>query len=250
MIVKLDKIVKAFRRELTANPMKAGVLGVLLLGGMYFWGPLVWKWVANRGVPAATSAAGNPSQTQEHASGQSDSGQPVPRQAEIKETPIAWQEIRKRRETDPLARSADYRPQWNQIFQVAAVSPVSKPSDEVESKKQEELNPRDLGMVLQGVLIGSKSKKAIISGKVYCEHDLITIGQSTDPTSNNDRQPDIEFRLVKVFRKMVEVERAGRTWRLTLATAEPANMKQDKIDRAALPQDMLPDEKKTSSDQN
>ena len=150
---------------MAANPMKAGVLGVLLLGGLYFWGPLVWKWVGKKGTAEVPVAAVVPAQTQGASGAQSAAVQPAAGATAVKETTIAWREIRDRRETDPLARSAEYRPEWNQIFQVAVVAPPPPPPVEVESTKQKELDPRDLGLVLQGVVIGSKVKKAIVSGR-------------------------------------------------------------------------------------
>jgi hypothetical protein len=102
---------------------------------------------------------------------------------------------------------------------------------------------------LQGVFIGSKSKKAIISGKVYREGDLISVSQNTDTTSNDDRQPEVEFRLVHVFRKMVEVERAGRTWQLKLATTEPVKTNTEVTNSAGTHEEESLDEKAVSPDQ-
>ena len=219
-LVKLDKLAKILRREMAANPMKAGVLGVLLLGGMYFWGPLAWKWLTKKGIPAAPSTVGGSIATTEHASGTPTSEQAAADRIDLTEITIAWQEIQRQREADPLARSADYRPQWDQTFQVTAVIPATERNDDAESKKQENRGPQELGLVLQGVFIGSHSKKAVISGKVYREGDLIAASQRSDTTSDNDRQSEVDFQLVHVFRKMVEVKRAGKTWQLKLATTE------------------------------
>lgn len=214
--MKLDKLVKTLRRDLAANPMKAGVLGVLLLGGLYFWGPLIWKWVGKKGTPAAAAAA----PAQEHASEQNAAVSTATEEVKLQESPLEWNEIQRQREANPLTRSADYQPQWDQIFQVAAVTPVAQLPEEVESKKQEQLDPSDLGLVLQGVFIGTRSKKAIINGTVYCERDSIPVELPPDESGNNDTQLEVEFRLVRVFRKMVELEREGRTWQLQLATPE------------------------------
>lgn len=215
-IVKLDKLVKTLRRDLAANPMKAGVLGVLLLGGLYFWGPLIWKWVGKKGTPAAAAAA----PAQEHASEQSAAVPTVTEEVKLQESPLEWQEIKKQREADSLTRSADYQSQWDQIFQVAAVTSVAQLPEEMESSNQEQLDPKDLGLVLQGVFIGSRSKKAIINGTVYCERDSIPVDLPADESGSDNTQQEVEFRLVRVFRRMVELERAGKTWQLQLATPE------------------------------
>ncbi len=223
--MKLDKLVKTLRRDLAANPMKAGVLGVLLLGGLYFWGPLIWKWVGKKGTPAAAAAA----PAQEHASEQNAAVPTVTEEVKLQESPLEWNEIQRQREADPLTRSADYQPQWDQIFQVSAVIPVVQLPEEAESKKQEQLDPRDLGLVLQGVFIGSRSKKAIINGTVYCERDSIPVELPPDESGNDDTQLEVEFRLVRVFRKMVELERGDKVWQLKLATPETAKRNSERI---------------------
>ena len=108
MTVKLDKLLKMLRRDLAANPMKAGVLGILLLGGLYFWGPLVWKWVAKKGPAGASAAAIVPSATQEPI-GTQNAGLQGTGTEEKKEPEFVWREVRDRRESDPLARSANFR---------------------------------------------------------------------------------------------------------------------------------------------
>lgn len=222
-LVKLDKLVKTLRREVSANPMKAGVLGVLLLGGMYFWVPLFLKWMGKTGTTAAPGAMVVPAVASEPPGGLVSGGQTGNSTAVIKETAITWREMRDRREADPLARSADYRPEWNQVFQVSAAAPTPVVRAETELRQPVELDPADLGMVLQGVVIGSKVKKAIINGKIYCEHDRVSVHQNAGKESNkDDEQPNVEFRLVRIFRRMVELERGGKSWQLQLTSVEPA----------------------------
>ncbi|MBC7855693.1 MAG: hypothetical protein IAF94_19865, partial [Pirellulaceae bacterium] len=218
--MKLDKLVKTLRRDLTANPLKAGVLGVLLLGGMYFWGPLIWKWVGKKGA-AAPDMAVVPSSSPSSSSGSSGGGLPTSGAGESKETGPGWREVRDRRKADPLARSADFRPPWSQIFQVAAtVTKAEEPEVEVQTKQPAEVDPRNLGLVLQGVAIGPQGKKAIISGKVYREQDSITVSRDSDATRNeNGQRSDVVFTLLRVYRKMVVVEREGKVWELKLTSA-------------------------------
>lgn len=241
--VKLDKLAKTFRRDLAANPIKAGVLGVLLLGGMYFWGPLAWKWVGKGRSIAAPNAAMASVPALELAGETSLAVPAASENVTFNEAPIAWQEIRKRREMDPLAQSADYHPQWNQIFQTAPVTPVAEQPAEVIPKTEEEIDPRDLGFVLQGVLVGPKSKKAIINGVVYCERDMIPVSQGADISASEDAQPVVEFRLIRVSRKVVELERGGKIWQLKLATTEPLKRNSEKAHPDTLSQNEQLDEK-------
>jgi hypothetical protein len=236
--VKLDKLVKTLRRDLLANPLKAGVLGILLLGGLYFWGPLVWKWVAKKG-PANVAAAEvvPPATTPEIVSAQ-NAGVQTAAVEEKQEPDFVWREIRDRRDSDPLARSAIFRPEWSQIFQVAAAVTAAKPPAEVAEVKQVEVDPRQLGLVLQGVAISPKGNRAVINGKAYRELDSITVKQTSTKTNNDEAiLPDLKFRLVRVFRKMVEVERGGKTWKLWLASAEPENEKSFEVTEIRRPQE-------------
>lgn len=84
------------------------------------------------------------------------------------------------------------------------------------------VDPAKLGLVLEGVVIGSKSKRAIISGKVYREQDQITVRNTPANQDQRTRHPEIIYRLVHVSRKMVELEREGKTWRLEIGGTDPA----------------------------
>jgi len=232
-LVKLDKLVKRLHREVVANPTKAGVLGVLLLGGMYFWVPLFWKWVGKKGAAETPGAMVVAAPASEPLVGLVTSGQSGDSEAVSKETAIAWREIQERREADPLVRAADYRPEWNQIFQVTVAHPEQVSPATVELKQPVELDPSELGMVLQGVAIGPKVKKAIINGKIYREHDTIDVGQNAGKSSDKgNEQQDLEFRLLRVFRRMVELERGGKTWQLKLTSSEPVKTNSEAIKQA------------------
>ena len=227
-IVKLDKLVKTLRREIVANPAKAGVLGVLLLGGTYFWGPLAWKWVGGK----KSDAAGTAAVVLPVASAPDQQGVSVAEQNEIK---LDWREIRQRREKDPLTRAADFQLPWNQAFFAAKVADTAQSQEAEEPVKPPAIvDPGKLGLVLEGVVIGSKTRKAIISGKVYREQDQVKVSQSTEANHQPDaKQPDVVFRLMQVSRKMVKLERDGKTWSLEMKGKESGTQL---IEQAQMPQ--------------
>ena len=238
--MKLDKLAKTFRRDIAANPMKAGVLGILLLGGLYFWGPLVWKWVAKKG-PAGTPAAAVVPPANQEPPGIQNAG--VQGTEEKKEPEFAWRQMRDVRELDPFARSANFRPEWNQIFQVAAAVAPAKPEVEIAEVKRVEVTPKELGLVLQGVAISPNMNRAVISGKVYREHDWITVKQISSTTNNHEAPlPDLKFRLVRVYRKLVEVERGGKTWHLRLDSTEPESEKSLAVTEVRRSQEVTPEQ--------
>ncbi|MFN0021540.1 MAG: hypothetical protein ACKVP0_25085 [Pirellulaceae bacterium] len=245
--MKLEKLVKTLHRELVANPMKTGVLGVLLLGGMYFWVPLIWKWAGNEGATVAPGAMVAPAGDSEPLGRLAASGQSGNSTAVNKEAAIGWREIRERREADPLATSADFHSEWNQKFQVSIAAPVQESRSEAEVKQPVELDPSELGMVLQGVVISPRVKKAIINGNIYREHDTINVQQNAGKSSDKGAsQPDLEFRLLRVFRRMVELERGGRTWQLKLTSSDPAKTSTEAI-KQTTPNPMERKEEKASS---
>jgi hypothetical protein len=217
--VKLDKLVKTLHREIVANPAKAGLLGVLLLAGLYFWGPLVRKWVGgNQGAVAVTPSAAAAVPVVDAASQQSAGA------LEQDEFKLNWSEVRQRREKDPLTRAADFQPSWNQAFLTTAIvgiDPSHPPADEGPVTPPAIVDPAKLGLVLEGVVIGSKFRRAIISGKVYREQDQITVKDTPASQQAGIRHLDIVYRLVHVSRKMVELEREGKTWRLEIGGTEP-----------------------------
>lgn len=235
--MKLDKLVKTLRRDLAANPMKAGVLGILLLGGLYFWGPLVWKWVAKKGPASASAAAVIPSATHETVGTQNAGLQPTGTE-EKQEPDFVWRQVRDRRESDPFARSANFRPEWSHIFQVAAAVTAAKPEVEVTEPKPVEVDPRQLGLVLQGVAISPRANRAVINGKVYRELDWITVKQTSNTTNNQEAPlPDLKFRLVRVYRKMVELQRGGKTWAIKLASTELDKQASAEVTRVRQPRE-------------
>ena len=44
--MKLDKLARQLRRDVAASPKKAVALGLMVLVALYFWAPMVWKWIA------------------------------------------------------------------------------------------------------------------------------------------------------------------------------------------------------------
>lgn len=218
--MKLDKLVKTLHREIVANPAKAGVLGVLLLAGLYFWGPLVRKWVGGSpgvAVVAPSAAAAIPVAD---ATAQQSAGA-----LEQDEFTLNWREVRQRRERDPLTRAADFQPSWNQAFLTTAsvgVDPSHPPVAEEPVMPPAIVDPAKLGLVLEGVVIGSKSRRAIISGKVYREQDQITVRNTPVSQQPGIRHPDVVYMLVHISRKVVELEREGKSWRLEIGGTDPA----------------------------
>lgn len=218
--MKLDKLVKTLRRDVAANPAKASALGGLLLVGLYFWGPLVWKCVAGKKSASVPTAAALPLPV---ASSPNPQGVSAAVQNEIK---LDWRAIRQWRERDPLTRTADFQLPWNQAFLTPrGADATGKKGAEEQVKPPVAADPGKLGLVLEGVVIGSKVRRAIISGKVYREHDEVKVGNNKEASQTpGTKQPELVFWLKHVSRKMVELERDGRIWRLEIGDSPPDSL--------------------------
>jgi hypothetical protein len=230
--VKLDKLGKTLKRELAANPAKAGALGLLLLVGVYFWGPLIWKWVGKKGPTAAAASeaapiAVAPPNYEQQGKGSTST---VPPSA-------TWQELRRWRENDRLVQPAEFRSEWKDIFQVsvpAKVIPAEGPEAPKVEVKTVVISPQKAGLVLEGVAISSHSKRAIISGKVYSETDFVSASAAKDGDKTAGKGSTLSFKVVRITRRTVELERNGESFRLQLAAPDLA--KQDAPDDKDLPE--------------
>lgn len=221
--VKLDKLVKSLRRDLAANPLKASVLGVLLLAGLYFWGPLVWRWTGMKGRSVAITTETNILSNAPLASTQGGY-----RQGETTVSAVDWDAVQKRREQDPFVKSADFFPKWNRVFGVAetAEAPMAQPAEVKSPAPPIEVKPQEVGLVLGGVAIGPRMKRAIINGKVYRETEMVTARRTTDELSKKgNKELVVSFRLVRIARRTVELERNGKTYQLEIATPDSGTTK-------------------------
>jgi hypothetical protein len=208
--VKLDKLAKQARRDLAANPKKAAILGLMLLVAAYFWGPLVWKWVAPAG-----KKGGKEGQTALIL--EDDPAETVPQAKTGAARPFRWEKVRQLIRSDRLMVPAAFERAWPNPFAPSpgAVKPVSAPGGEVPAVPAgtaaqtavAEITPQAVGLKLTSVAIGPRRRSATISGHTYREGDTIVL-------KGADKQAAIsaEFRLVRVEAHGVEVQREAKTW--------------------------------------
>jgi len=196
--VNLSKLAKQLRREATSNPKKAAALGLLALVALWFWAPLVKGWFVkdNPAVEAKPAKPAGDSSPTSVANVPSQSGT-EPKKAEKPQRPwyqlVQWMEEDPRTSaTDPFARQRD---------------PFSRVKTRVVIEKPEELS-QSLGMELSSTIIGSNRRVARINGKTYQEGSLVEIDK-------NGRE--IEFRLERVERRRVVLNRDGKQFELKLA---------------------------------
>jgi hypothetical protein len=211
--VKLDKLARQLRRDISASPKKAAALGLMLVVALYFWAPMVWGWMKPGGSKTVAAA---------------DSGviledDPVDPAAVASRArhDFAWEKIRKQLAADPHMTPALFDPGWRDPFRRAAnqlpAGPGIAASGLTQQPKESQLDPAAAGLAVTSVVIGSRRKSATIAGDTYAEGDLIT------PVDANGQPVErAAFRLAKVGYHGVELERNGTIYTLELQRAKLA----------------------------
>jgi hypothetical protein len=203
--VKLDKLAKQLRRDLSASPKKAAALGVMLLVAAYFWLPMVGGWLVpeSKRKPVATGSVILEDEQPTSGSARSKLGGTFP-----------WEQVRRRMLADPLMASAEYDASWVDPFRVdprVEQAVLAGPAT-AEPPPSASLDPTSVGLVLTGAVVGPKRRTAIISGRSYFE------GETVKPSAAVGPAP-IEFRLETITSRGVELAAGGKRYKLELARA-------------------------------
>jgi hypothetical protein len=206
--VSINKLGKRLRRELKANPKKAAVLGLLVIGALCFWAPLLRSWIS---PGKATSAAGKSSPAVVPVAG-TLATPTADGAAENKRPSHSWEQIVALIERDPRTRAATKLPGRPDPFhEVVSKEEEQQAAAEKEAKEaktaEAPLDPQGLGMVLSSTIIGPNRRVALINGKAYPEGGQVVLGGSEHPT---------EFRLTRVHPKGVVLERDGKLFEVNL----------------------------------
>ena len=218
--MKLDKLAKQLRRDATANPKKAALLGLMALVAMYFWAPLAWRWFAPVGGKKSSKAGkvaliltDDPVETKDKAKGRVVSN-------------FRWEKVRQLIEHDSRMTSASFEASWLDPFARAPAqveTPVESQLIAAAPPVVPDVKPSDAGLALTSVMISPRRKTATINGEVYHEHEVVSASLKDDPMSG------LEFRLVRISSKWVELEREGKLFLLELS--RPALAQGDEIER-------------------
>lgn len=222
--MKLDKLAKQLRRDATANPKKAALLGLMALVAMYFWAPLAWRWM----VPAVgkkTSKAGKVAVIL--------TDDPVESNDKAKGRPVnkfRWEKVRQLIERESRMASASYEASWVDPF----ASRLAEPESEAESTPEAavvspppEVKPSEAGLVLSSVVISPRRRLATINGELYQENDLVSASVKDNPMTA------VEFRILRISSQGAQLEREGRIF--TLELSKPTLAPGDEIERSNRP---------------
>ena len=203
--VKLDKLTKQIRRDLTANPKKAAALGLMILVALYLWGPMVWGW--------AVSAKSSKRNFAGDLILEDDPVDPV-QTAEKAKFVFKWDKVRQQILGNELMVSAVRDPAWPDPFQGTAPPPPriatsEQPTPTNPPPEVQNVTPVDLGLALTSVVISPRWRAATISGEVYLENEFIK-SPPDQPAGT------MELKVTRITRDGVELESDGKTFVLRL----------------------------------
>jgi hypothetical protein len=122
--------------------------------------------------------------------------------------------VRQLVQNDPRMQSAEFDVTWVDPFRRAAEQPEAEPVAQVgeqprsESPAEVVIDPDKLGLVVTGIMIGSRVKMAAINGETCREGEVISLVDKRDKTVT------YEFRILKINRQSVQVEMAGHVFML------------------------------------
>ena len=202
--MNLQQLVKRLRRELTANPKKAIILGLVLLVGVYFWVPLLASWMGGGSAPAAAKAP-DPNADLVPSFTAMLTGQTAAKPKDSQKQ-YPWSTVAEWLDRDGRTTAAD--PKGLERNPFCAVVEKKEVKKVVATKViKTRLTPKQLSMTLEGTMIGRQRKMAIIDGKSYQEGDVIKV---------RNRQGSVEFELHEVQARSAILMRDGEPFVLRL----------------------------------
>ena len=205
--MSLNKLARQLRREAMANPKKAAILAVLALVAVYFWGPLVWGWVAPE------QASGEPPNGKDEAAAEpgtlanTASTQPQePPEKEQTACPYPWTQLDEWMRGDPMTTPAEDLTGWRDPF---ASDLAGAGGDEHEGAQAAvpQVTPESLGVELSGTLIGPRRRVALIGGKAYRAGQTVTIDHAGRP---------VDLKLIEVHPRRIVLEWEGNRFDLVI----------------------------------
>ena len=203
--MNLGKTLKRLRRDLTANPKKAGLLGLMVLVACYFWAPLLLGSFGIGGKRKATASSDELILTDDPI----DASQPV-RSAKKS---LRWDRAAQWIAADALMVSAAADSRWREPFAKFKTPPKveeTKPPETTDTPSATQLpetTPGAAGLALQSVLVGPQRRVAMINGRMYRVGDTV-------PKREADKPVGVEFQIASIRAEGVELERGGKTYLL------------------------------------
>jgi hypothetical protein len=214
--VKLDKLLKKLKRDISASPQKAAALGLMVLVALYFWSPLVLKFAGIGGktknkktVASKVILTDDPILTKVAAHPAIDSAR--------------WDRARLSLTQDRLMLAAPHREEWKDPFhRLSIVTNSTEPSNSTEPVSQpkgraqepaaldESAEEQITGITVSTLLVGKRESAAMIRGTVYRVGDTIHL-------DGEKGESQLELKVVGIDALGVNLECQGKSFRIERA---------------------------------
>jgi hypothetical protein len=197
--------VARLKRDLAKNKAKSAVLGMLCLVAVYYWvpllGKLIWKPSPKTDVAATLVEDASPSTPVSVA------------ESKLDRPPFGWQDFATWCKSDPRMTPISLAPDVRNPFalhlpELAADNDLEDAGSDAVAELR---SPAELGLKLQGTMIGAGTSTANISGEVY--HLGARVPEIRSPGHVDERD---RFRLVEVGSRHVLLQRDGTLHRLEM----------------------------------
>ncbi len=241
----LQNLTNSIKRECLANPKKGAVLALLLVAGLYFWGPILKRWTFGATKPAATT-------TEETVIAQDD---PRPEQPATPAVKLpAWDKIELALEKSehaqpmPANQAALLKNPFVKLAFENAEAKIPGQEDEGPAEKPmvvpavQHIDPAQVGLIVKSVSIGPGGRLATFRGQVYSLGDQIPVSPDDAPPTNVTAPitSAAPFELTKVEPWGVVLTRNGKEYIQQLA--QPRLKKFDRIAWGGGSDDSSPDD--------
>jgi hypothetical protein len=204
--VNLKRVSKQLRREAAAHPKKAGILGLLCLVALWFWAPLVWRWIDKEDTATKASVAGQAATSAPRILADVPvASAAAPNKSESPKYP--WHQVAQWMDNDPRTTATNPLPGRRDPF---LASPTEAATARLEAERGEalvEATPEGLGMVLSSTIVGPHRRVAQINGKPYRLGETVRLAK--------DGQ-QIDFTLAAVYPRRIVLERKGEQFELKI----------------------------------
>jgi hypothetical protein len=246
--VNIDKLGRTLRKELTRSPKKSATLALGCVVALYFWTPLVWKWMPGAKPNKAPTAAAATTSAPAPLAVAAAEGQSTNKSA----GKYGWNELVRWMGLDHRTKPATldvgvrnpFRP--TPAPQQALIDEPSQAADDPSNKativeiESPDPSPQQLGLILSGTIVGPRVRVATINGKTYREGAPVVVGFAGNTSGEDDNAADasdtqrIEFTLAEVHPKRIVLLRDGKPHELTIQRAKLADDERLIFNRASL----------------
>jgi hypothetical protein len=202
----LAKLAKQLRREAANSPKKAVALALSAIVAVWFWAPLMTKWVAAK--EPATDTGSQPSNAS--AAPAALPAQPTvataagEKKAEL--SPGPWQDVVRAVDADPCAKPAGPLDNSRDPFQTPVETVPVQKSPAASAAK--DVTPQSLNLVLTGTILGPAGRVARINGRTY----------ETGATLHVNRKDgsSFDYLVTEIGARRVSLSRAGKQYELKI----------------------------------